>query len=247
MAREFIAVVEESRRAPALVVDRSVDGVLQLRLDRPERRNALDRELLHELLDAFAGLAEPVVVLGSTSPEAFCAGADLRLADAERAEVSDLLYELYGRITACEAIVVAALSGPAIGGGAQLAIAADLRVAARDARIQVAGPGHGLAVAAWSLPSLVGRGRAMDLCLTMRPVGADEALAIGLVDRVADDADAASLALATDFAALDPAAATRVKRVAWGAARALEALEDERAGNRASWSGSMQRAGAGHG
>jgi len=87
----------------------------------------------------------------------------------------------------------------------------------------------------------------MDLCLTMRPVGADEALAIGLVDRVADDADAASLALATDFAALDPAAATRVKRVAWGAARALEALEDERAGNRASWSGSMQRAGAGHG
>ena len=247
MAREFIAVVEESRRAPALVVDRSVDGVLQLRLDRPERRNALDRELLHELLDAFAGLAEPVVVLGSTSPEAFCAGADLRLADAERAEVSDLLYELYGRITACEAIVVAALSGPAIGGGAQLAIAADLRVAARDARIQVAGPGHGLAVAAWSLPSLVGRGRAMDLCLTMRPVGADEALAIGLVDRVADDADAASLALATDFAALDPAAATRVKRVAWGAARALEALEDERAGNRASLSGSMQRAGAGHG
>jgi len=247
VAREFIAVVEESRRAPALVVDRSVDGVLQLRLDRPERRNALDRELLHELLDAFAGLAEPVVVLGSTSPEAFCAGADLRLADAERAEVSDLLYELYGRITACEAIVVAALSGPAIGGGAQLAIAADLRVAARDARIQVAGPGHGLAVAAWSLPSLVGRGRAMDLCLTMRPVGADEALAIGLVDRVADDADAASLALATDFAALDPAAATRVKRVAWGAARALEALEDERAGNRASWSGSMQRAGAGHG
>jgi len=247
VAREFIAVMEESRRAPALVVDRSVDGVLQLRLDRPERRNALDRELLHELLDAFAGLAEPVVVLGSTSPEAFCAGADLRLADAERAEVSDLLYELYGRITACEAIVVAALSGPAIGGGAQLAIAADLRVAARDARIQVAGPGHGLAVAAWSLPSLVGRGRAMDLCLTMRPVGADEALAIGLVDRVADDADAASLALATDFAALDPAAATRVKRVAWGAARALEALEDERAGNRASWSGSMQRAGAGHG
>jgi len=247
VAREFIAVVEESRRAPALVVDRSVDGVLQLRLDRPERRNALDRELLHELLDAFAGLAEPVVVLGSTSPEAFCAGADLRLADAERAEVSDLLYELYGRITACEAIVVAALSGPAIGGGAQLAIAADLRVAARDARIQVAGPGHGLAVAAWSLPSLVGRGRAMDLCLTMRPVGADEALAIGLVDRVADDADAASLALATDLAALDPAAATRVKRVAWGAARALEALEDERAGNRASWSGSMQRAGAGHG
>jgi enoyl-CoA hydratase len=218
-----------------------------LRLNRPERRNALDRPVLDALLDAFDAPDEPVVVLGSTSPVAFCAGADLRLEDAERAIVSDLLYELYGRMTVCEAIVVAALSGPAVGGGAHIAIAADLRVAAPTARIQVAGPGHGLAVAAWGLPSLVGRGRAMDLCLTMRAVGADEALAIGLVDRIAADADAASLELAAQLAALDSAAAARVKRVAWDATRALEALESERAGNRASWSGSMQRVGDGRG
>jgi len=227
--------------------DRPAAGVLRLRFDRPERRNALDRSMVQALLDAFAEPEEPVVLLGSTTRDAFCAGADLRLADDERAAVSDLLYELYGRMTACDAIVVAALDGPAVGGGAQLAIAADLRVASPGARIQVAGPGHGLAVAAWALPSLVGRGRAMDLCLTMRPVGAEEALRIGLVDRLADDAAAAGLALATELAELDAAAAARVKRVAWASALALGALEDERAGNRAAWSGSMTPAEAARG
>jgi enoyl-CoA hydratase/carnithine racemase len=238
--------VEETTRHASLRADRPAPGVLRLRLDRPDRRNALDRPLLEALLDAFAAPDEPVVVLGSTSPGAFCAGADLRIEDAERAAVSDLLYELYGLITRSDAIVVAALGGPAVGGGAQLAIAVDLRVAVPEARIQLAGPGHGLAVAAWGLPSLVGRGRAIDLCLTMRPVGAEEALAMGLVDRVVADADAASLELAAELCALDPAAATRVKRVAWGAARVLDALASERAGNRAAWSGSMQRAGAAH-
>jgi enoyl-CoA hydratase/carnithine racemase len=223
------------------VVDHPVPAVLRLSLNRPERRNALDRPLLDALLDAFEAPVEPVVVLGSTSPGAFCAGADLRVEDAERAVVSDLLYELYGRMTGCDAIVVAAIAGAAVGGGAQLAIAADLRVAAPGARIQVAGPGHGLAVAAWGLPSLVGRGRAMDLCLTMRPVGAEEAHAIGLVDRIADDADAASVALGEELAALDPAAAARVKRVAWSAAGGRDALRLERDGNRESWSGSMER------
>jgi enoyl-CoA hydratase len=239
--------VEERTGQVPLRRDRPVPGVLRVRLDRPERRNALDRAALEALLDAFAAPGEPVVVLGSTSPEAFCAGADLKLADDERAAVSDMLYELYGRMTSSDAIVVAALDGPAVGGGAQLAIAADLRVASSGARIQVAGPGHGLAVAAWSLPSLVGRGRAMDLCLTMRPVAADEALAIGLVDRVVPDAAAGALELATEIAALDPPAAARVKHVAWSAARALDALGAERAGNRAAWSGSMAPAGAARG
>jgi enoyl-CoA hydratase len=236
--------VEETTAQAPLRCDRPAPGVLRLRLDRPERRNALDRALLDALLEAFAAPDEPVVVLGSTSSAAFCAGADLSLEDEERAEVSDLLYELYGRMTACDAIVVAALDGPAVGGGAHLAIAADLRVASAGARIQLAGPGHGLAVAAWGLPSLVGRGRAMDLCLTMRSVDVREAHAIGLVDRVVQDAGAAALELAGELAALDPPAAARVKHVAWAAARALEALESERSGNRASWSGSMARAGA---
>ncbi len=232
---------------PGLRADHPQHGVLRLRLDRPECRNALDRPLVEALLDAFEAREEPVVVLGSTSPGAFCAGADLRLDDGERAEVSDLLYALYARMAGSEAIVVVALGGPAIGGGAQLAIAADLRVAGPAAFLQLAGPGHGLAVGAWGLPSLVGRGRAIDLCLSMRAVGPAEALAIGLVDRVADDADAAALELAAALAALDPAAAARVKRVAWSTTSALEALDAERAANREAWSGSMQRAGAANG
>ena len=72
-----------------------------------------------------------------------------------------------------------------------------------DRPIRFAGPGHGLAVGAWGLGSLVGRGRAIDLCLSMREVSADEAAAIGLVDRVADDPDAAALELATQVTRLD--------------------------------------------
>ena len=230
-----------------LRADHPQPGVLRLLLDRPASRNALDRPLVEALLDAFDSVEEPVVVLGSASPGAFCAGADLRLDDAERAEVSDLLYALFGRMTAGAAIVVAALGGAAVGGGAQLAIAADLRVATPAAFLQLAGPGHGLAVGAWGLPSLVGRGRALDLCLSMRPVDAQEALAIGLVDRVADDAAAEALALAAGVAALDPSAAARVKRVAWSATTALEALEAERSANRVAWTGSMRRAGAADG
>ena len=234
--------MEETEGQAPLCCDRPVRGVLRVRLNRPERRNALDRPTLGALLEVFAAPDEPVVVLGSTSRAAFCAGADLGLEDGERAAVSDLLYELYERMTSAGAIVVAALDGPAVGGGAQIAIAADLRVASPGARIRVAGPGHGLAVAAWGLPSLVGRGRAMDLCLTMRAVGAEEALAMGLVDRVVEDAEAGALELAAELAALDPAAAARVKRVAWSATGALPALGEERAGNRAAWSGSMEAA-----
>ena len=214
-------------------------GVLRLRLDRPQRRNALDAPLVEALHEAFEQVAQPVVVLGSTSRAAFCAGADLDLEDAERAAVSDRLYALYELMAACPAIIVAALPGPAVGGGAQLAIAADLRVASPHARVRLAGPGHGLAVGAWGLPSLVGRGRAIDLCLTMRDVGAEEALAIGLFDRVAADADAAALELAAELATLEPQALGRVKRIAWQAAGAAEALAAERAGNAATWSGSM--------
>src|SRR4029450_12728200 len=81
------------------------------------------------------------------------------------------------------------------------------------ARIRFAGAGHGLAVGAWGLGSLVGRGRAMDLCLSMREGSADEATAIGLVDRVADDPDAVALRLATQVTRLDRAAVARVKRL----------------------------------
>ncbi len=221
-----------------LRVDRSTPGVLVLRLDRPARRNAIDREMVEALLDAFASVTEGAVVLGSTDPACFCAGADLTIDDAERAEVSDRLYELYGRMVTLDVPIVVAAGGHAVGGGAQLMLASDLRVGTPATRVRFAGPGHGLAVGAWGLPSLVGRGRALDLCLTMRPVDAAEALALGLLDRVADDADAVAVELAAALAGLDRGAVQRVKAVVRDSTGLVTALARERAGNRATWSGS---------
>ncbi len=222
-----------------LLIDRPAEGVLRLRLDRPDRLNAVDVSLVTAMIE---GLDEPgvrAVVIGSTSPGAFCAGIDLGLEDAGRALVSDRLYELYEKMVTLPAPIVVALDGHAVGAGVQIAIAADLRVAGRGTRMRVAGPGHGLAVAAWGLPSLIGRGRAADLCLTMRVVEAEEALGMGLVDRVEEDPGWAALEIGAGFAALDAASAARVKRLVNGAGGLLERVREERAGNRSAWAGSI--------
>lgn len=222
-----------------LLIDRPTGHVLRLRLNRPNRLNAIDMPLVNALIAAFDGVDARAVVLGSSTPKAFCSGADLDLEDEERARVSDLLYELYEKMVELPVPIVVALDGHAIGGGAQLAVAGDLRVAGPETKIRVAGPGHGLAVAAWGLPSLVGRGRALDLCLTMRAVGAKEALTMGLVDRIEEEPGKAALDLASELARLDPAAAGRVKRVVFAASGYLDALREERMGNREHWSGSI--------
>jgi enoyl-CoA hydratase len=115
-------------------------------------------------------------------------------------------------------------------------LASDLRFASPRASLRFPGAGHGLTVGAWGLPGLVGRGRALELCLTMREVGADEALRIGLVERVVRDPVADAIAFAQRLATLDPAAVRRTKRVV-GAV--VDGLRMERAGNRAMWDGSV--------
>jgi enoyl-CoA hydratase len=223
----------------SLRVERRDDGVVGLWLDRPAKRNALHRELVTGLTDAFGDPDARAFVLGSSEPGAFSAGADLDLADEERAQVSDLLYRLYGRMLRSQAPIVAAVGGPAVGGGAQLALACDLRVGGPEARLRFVGPGHGLAIGAWGLPSLVGRGRAAELCLTMRPVDAPEALALGLLDRVEPDPRAAALELAAGFTRLDAGAVARIKAIARTASNVLDALEEERRGNLEAWSGAV--------
>ena len=222
-----------------LLVDRPAQDILRLRLNRPERLNAIDMPLVNALLATFDDVEARAVVLGSSTPKAFCSGADLDLEDEERARVSDLLYELYEKMVALPVPVVVALDGHVVGGGAQLAVAGDLRIAGPGTKMRVAGPGHGLAVAAWGLPSLVGKGRALDLCLTMRAVGAEEALAMGLVDRIEAEPGEAALDLASELARLDLAAVGRVKRVVSVASGSLDALREERMGNKEHWSGSV--------
>ncbi len=225
--------------AEPVLTDRPAPGVLRLRLNRTATRNAIDTPMADALHDAFADPGGPLVVLCSAEPGMFCSGADRDLSDAERAVVSDRLYELYGRMLASDAVVLCALDGAAVGGGAQLAVASDLRLASRRASLRFVGPGHGLAVGAWALPSLVGRGRALDLCLSMRTVAAEEAFAIGLVDHFCEAPEATALELAAGFAALDPDAVARVKAVAAIAAARAEALAAERDGNVRTWGGSL--------
>jgi enoyl-CoA hydratase/carnithine racemase len=223
----------------SLRVEERGDGVLALWLDRPEARNALDHTLVSALEEAFATSGVRAFVLGTSDPRCFCAGADLRMPDAERAALSNRLYELYRLMVCAPAPIVAAIEGPAIGGGAQLALASDLRIGSPTARFRFPGPGHGLSVGAWALPSLIGRGRAVELCLTMRTVDADEALRIGLLERLEPDVRSSAIAAAAAIAQLDAPAAARVKSVARVATGLLAALDAEREGN-APWSGSVE-------
>lgn len=227
-----------------LLVDSPRPGVQRLLLDRPQRRNALDADLAAALLVALNDRTQPpvrIVVLGSSTPGIFCAGADLGLDDATRARLSETLYAVYEAMIDHPAILIAAVDGAAIGGGAQLAIASDLRVFSSNAWLRIVGPGHGLAIGSWGLPSLVGRGHAMRLCVTGDKVDADEAARIGLADRrCAEDPLAVATTLAGELAELDPGALQRVKRIVVSGAGLKTSLRTEADGNR-QWAGSVPR------
>jgi enoyl-CoA hydratase/carnithine racemase len=218
-----------------LRIEHSPAGYRRLLLSRPEHRNAIDLDLARGLRDALRQEETSPVVLASTDPRAFCAGADLDIPDADRSTVSDLLYECYEIMITRPGPVIAVIAGPAVGGGAQLAAAADLRIAGPAARLRWIGPpGRGLAVGAWVLTDLVGRGTAMELAMTGRWVAATEALAIGLVNRVEDDPGQVAAALAGEMARQDPRAPASVKSVA-AAGGLLDRLHAERQANRSAW------------
>jgi enoyl-CoA hydratase len=218
---------------PHLVVENSPAGYRWLRLSRSERRNALDVSLVRAVRDALAAAPEVPVLLGSADPRVFCAGADLTVSDAERAAVSDSIYECCEVIVTRPGPVIAVLTGAAVGGGAQLAAAADLRIAGPGARLRWTGPpGLNLAVGAWLLPDLVGRGAAMDLVLTGRWVEAEEALALGLVNRVLDDPEPLAEQIAAELAARGVGAGVKSVLAAGGL---MDRLRAERAANRSSW------------
>jgi enoyl-CoA hydratase/carnithine racemase len=204
-----------------------------LRLNRPERRNALDPGFLASIRDVLADSPGTPAVLASTDPQVFCAGADLTISDAERSVVSDLVYDTCETMVTRPGPVIAIITGPAVGGGAQLAAASDIRIASPDARLRWIGPpGLDLAVGAWLLPDLVGRGAALDITLTGRWVEAAEALALGLVNSVTDDAERAAGQIAADLAARGAGSGVKAVTAAGGL---LDRLRAEREVNRAAW------------
>src|SRR3954451_22715814 len=183
----------------AMTVRREVAGpVLTVTIDRPDVRNAVDRSAAAELADAFREFdvdeSLSVAVLTGTGGT-FCAGADLKAVsrgDANRIEPDGDGPMGPSRMRLGKP-VIAAIEGHAVAGGLELALWCDLRVAARDAVLGVFCRRWGVPLidgGTLRLPRLIGHSRAMDLILTGRAVGAQEALAIGLVNRMTPPGEA---------------------------------------------------------
>jgi len=220
---------------PRLRAERSPRGFRRLLLTSPERHNPLDAALARALLDAFAEDRGELVVLGSTGRDVFCAGADMTIGEVERAEVSGLLYECLEVMITRPGPVIAAVGGPAVAGGAQLAMAADLRIAGPAARFRWIGPpGRDLAVGAWVLPDLIGRGRAAELAMTGRWVDAAEALKLGLVNRVEPEPLPVAEELAAELAAGGAGSLARIKMIT-ATGGLLDRLHAEQRANQEAW------------
>ncbi len=189
----------------ASVSVRAEGRVAIVTIERPEKRNAVDLPTARALYDAFRRFdADPdadVAVLTGAG-DAFCAGADLKaLAAGEtgRFEESGDFGPMGPTRLRLGKPVIAAIEGPAVAGGTELALWCDLRIAARSAVFGVFNRRFGVPLidlGTIRLPRIVGHGRAMELILTGRPVSAKEALSIGLVNEVTDDGEALARALA---------------------------------------------------
>jgi len=191
------------------------EGYRTVTLDRPERANAVTPSALAALAEAVVDATQPVVYLRGAG-EAFCAGADRSVVAeiaAEGAAVEPFVRAGQRVATVLEessAVVVAGVDGAARGGGVELALACDLRVATPRATFAEPGVTFGL-FGAWGgtvrLPEVVGLGDAMDLSLSGRVIAAEEARRIGLVSRVLKEPRSVAEAVADN----DPAALSHLK------------------------------------
>ncbi len=205
-------------------------GIVTVTINRPQRRNALNLDTVHELMSAMARVnAEPdarvLVITGAG--DAFCAGADLKDAPEMDPQVAHAVVKLYldyvVAIRSVEIPVVARINGDAIGGGCCTALACDIRVASERARLGFPFVNLGIAGAdmgtTYLLPRLVGYGRAAELLLTGDLIPAREAQAIGLVNRVvpAEELDAAVESLVARLASGPPLGLRSTKKALYSA------------------------------
>ena len=203
-----------------IAVDRRPDRVT-VRLDRPETRNAINQQMVDELHEICAELeASPRILIILGGDGVFASGADIaelrerRAADAHRG----INARLFARIAALPLPVIAAIDGYALGGGAELAYAADFRIGTPALRIGNPETGLGIIAAAgalWRLRELVGEPLAKEILLAGRILDADEALAARLVTELhaPEELEAGANALADRIAANDPLATQYTKAV----------------------------------
>jgi len=195
--------------------------VALIRLERAEARNAINTQMLEELLEhlnsARGDEGARVVVISSNDHLGLSAGADVKeeLEEDARVRRMELFARLYDEITAFPKPTVAACHGSVVGGGAEIAVACDLRVGGSNLRMRFPGAELGVPVGPARLVTLCGLATAKYLLLTARNVSADEALRMGLVHRVAPAAgtEDAALDLAAEVAAHPPEAVARLKQM----------------------------------
>lgn len=220
---------------PFVVVDRPRPHVAVVTMHRPARLNAMSIELVTELHDALATIGEDndtwVVVLTGAG-RSFSSGLDLKdhgivpnIDGLQVGRIAQKAMRHYSRLVPAmrhlPQPVIAAINGPAYGGGMCLALGADLRFAGRSATFNSTGIVNGLTSTelgvSWLLPRLVGVARSNDILLTGRVVDAGEALGMGLVSRVVDDDDLlpTCLEVAERMTAYSPYGLAMTKDVIW--------------------------------
>ncbi|OLO25833.1 hypothetical protein PZ61_0235995 [Streptomyces sp. MNU77] len=221
----------QARTAPVLLEE--TDGHVRiLTLNRPERRNALNGELIDRLTRAIADAEADTdvwVLVLTGSGSAFCAGGDLKeMAAADGASDTTrqvrppvaVTRSVFEMITQMQTPVVAALNGPAVAGGFELALACDLRVASEDAvfGLPEAKRGMGAAFGTVLLPRLIPPAIAMELLYTGRTMNAEEARRLGLLNRVvaAGQVLETALGLARTIAMNAPLTVRRMKANVYG-------------------------------
>ena len=213
------------------------DRVALLQLDRPDARNAMNTQMLEELLGHLASARADedvrVLVLSSTDHMGLSAGADVReqLDDAGSVRRMELFAQLYDELTGFPKPTVAACHGACVGGGAEVAVACDLRVGGSNLRLRFPGAALGVPVGPARLVTLCGLSIAKYLLLTSKEVDADMAYRWGLVHTVAAAArtEEAAVQLAAQVAEHDPENVARIKRMLheWDDVEGRSKLEGE--------------------
>nr|WP_244857766.1 enoyl-CoA hydratase/isomerase family protein [Agromyces archimandritae] len=227
------AAREPEATAP-LLIERRADRVVAT-LNRPEKRNAIDRATIDALHALCAELEdEPRILILAGAGGVFASGADIAQLRERRAAdaLEGINANAFVRIAELPMPVIAALDGYALGGGAELAYAADIRIGTPELKIGNPETGLGILAAAgasWRLKEIVGDARAIELLLTGRTVRAEEALAIGLVSSLheADGLLDAAHAIADRIAGNDPAATAATKRAFRAPREAHPAIDGE--------------------
>lgn len=218
-----------------VIVEKARPHVSVLRLNRPERRNAMSIELCLELKEALERVGRDnacwvIILTGAGS--AFCSGLDLKdhsvipnIDGLTIPRIGPRAIRIYSQLIPIMRHVpqpiIAAINGPAYGGGMCLTLAADLRIASESTVFNSTGIVHGLTStelgASWLLPRLIGAAHANDILLTGRRITAGEALRMGLVSRVVPDADILDCAvqMAERMCEFSPYGVQMTKQVIW--------------------------------